>query len=115
MARYESGWRQSLHQWRSHGVLETDDIAEFEKILRQHGMKGADFSLSVTDTTDPKTDEVVAIQGELTVRCKSTGQSRQYIFGDGAPWLALFRHDIEGGAFAGQAAPEMRPLSSTGE
>ena len=81
-------------------LIEAEDMAEFENILRSHKMDSADFSLSATDTTDPKTDEVVGIQGELTVHCKSTGQSRQYVFSDSAPWLELFRHDIEAGAFA---------------
>ncbi|WP_139232735.1 hypothetical protein [Duganella sp. CF458] len=45
-------------------LLEAENIAEFRKILRRNRLLRADFSLSATDTTDPKTDEVAALQGE---------------------------------------------------
>lgn len=83
-------------------LIETDDVAEFEAILRRHRMARSDFSLSATDTTDPKTDEIPALQGELTVRRTSTGQVRQYLISDSTSWLELFRNDIRGGAFVGQ-------------
>ncbi|UGQ48825.1 transcriptional regulator [Massilia endophytica] len=93
-------------------LLETDDIAEFQKILRRNRWTLADFSLSATDTTDPKTDEVPALQGELTVRRKSTGQTKQYLISDSTSWLDLFRNDIKGGAFVGQDALQVRHRSS---
>jgi len=90
-------------------LIEARERAEFEDILRKHRMARADFSLSATDTTDPKTDEVPALQGELTVRRKSTDQSKQYLISDGTSWLELFRRDIRSGAFVGQATLEVRP------
>ena len=75
-------------------LLEAEDIAEFRKILRRNHFLLSDFSLSATDTTDPKTDEVPALQGELTVRRKSTGQTKQYLISDSTSWLDLFRNDI---------------------
>jgi len=83
-------------------LIEAEDVAEFQRILRSNRLIRADFSLSATDTTDPKTDEVSGLQGELTVRRKSTGQTKQYLISDSTSWLDLFRHDIRGGAFVGQ-------------
>jgi hypothetical protein len=89
-------------------LLETEDIAEFRKILRRSRLLRADFSLSATDTTDPKTDEVPALQGEVTVRRKSTGQTKQYLISDSTSWLDLFRNDIKSGAFIGQDSLQVR-------
>lgn len=83
-------------------LIEAEDLAEFENILRKHRWAYDEFSLQATDTTDPKTDEVLALQAELVVRCESTGRSRQYLVSDGMSWLELFREDIKRGAFGGQ-------------
>ena len=93
-------------------LIEADDVSEFQRILRDHRLLRADFSLSATDTTDPKTDEVPGMQGELTVRRKSTGQTRQYLISDSTSWLELFRNDIQGGAFVGQDCLQVRPPAS---
>ncbi|WP_395398762.1 transcriptional regulator [Pseudoduganella sp. UC29_106] len=89
-------------------LLEANDLAEFANILRRHRMPCADFSLSATDTTDPKTDEIPALQGELTVRRTSTGQSKQYFISDATSWLDLFHNDIRGGAFVAQTTLDVR-------
>jgi hypothetical protein len=93
-------------------LIEPEEIVEFERILRSQGMKRQDFAMSEMDTTDPKTDEVLALRGALTVQRKSTGQSRQYITGDGMSWLALFRNDIRSGAFVGQDKLDVRYRST---
>ena len=93
-------------------LIEAEDVAEFQRILRSNRLIRADFSLSATDTTDPKTDEIPGLQGELTVRRKSTGQTKQYLISDSTSWLDLFRNDIKGGAFAGQDALQVRYPSS---
>lgn len=90
-------------------LIEAEELAEFENILRRHRLARAEFSLQATDTTDPKTDEVRALQGELTVCRASTGQSRQYLIGDSSSWLELFRNDIQCGAFVGQDSLRLRP------
>lgn len=89
-------------------LIEPADMKEFENILRNNRLLRADFSLSATDTTDPKTDEVPALQGELTIRRKSTGQTKQYLISDSTSWLDLFRNDIKGGAFVGQDSLAVR-------
>lgn len=71
-------------------LIEPADMKEFEYILRTNRLLRTDFSLSATDTTDPKTDEVPALQGELTIRRKSTGQTKQYLISDSTSWLDLF-------------------------
>lgn len=93
-------------------LIEAEDVAEFQRILRSNRLTRADFSLSATDTTDPKTDEVPGLQGELTVRRKSTGQTRQYLISDSTSWLDLFRNDIKGGAFVGQDCLQVRHPTS---
>jgi hypothetical protein len=80
-------------------LIEAEDVTEFQRILRSNRLIRADFSLSATDTTDPKTDEVPGLQGELTVRRKSTGQIKQYLISDSTSWLDLFRKDLMRGAF----------------
>lgn len=82
-------------------LIEQRDIAEFESILRQHHLAQQDFSVTAIDTTDPKTDEVSGLQGELTVTRKSTGKTRQYLISDNTSWLDLFRHDITDRVFVG--------------
>jgi len=93
-------------------LIDEGDVAEFERILRKHHMARTDFTLQSIDTTDPKTDEVSGMQGELTVHRKSTGQIKQYLISDSTSWLDLFRNDIKGGAFVGQDVLEVRPPSS---
>lgn len=75
-------------------LIEPRDIEEFDAILRRHHLAQSDFSLTAIDTTDPKTDEVSGLQGELTVTRKSTGQTKQYLISDSTSWIDLFRHDI---------------------
>lgn len=82
-------------------LIEPRDIAEFNAILRRHHLPQSDFSLTAIDTTDPKTDEVSGLQGELTVTRKSTGQTKQYLISDSTSWVDLFRHDIADQVFLG--------------
>jgi len=83
-------------------LIEQRDIAEFEAILRQHHLAQQDFSLTAIDTTDPKSDEISGLQGELTVIRKSTGKTKQYLISDNTSWLDLFRHDITDRVFVGR-------------
>lgn len=85
-------------------LIEPRDIAEFDAILRRHHLAQSDFSLTAIDTTDPKTDEVSGLQGELTVTRKSTGQTKQYLISDSTSWIDLFRHDIADRVFLGQGS-----------
>jgi hypothetical protein len=83
-------------------LIEPGDRAEFDAILRRHHLAQSDFSLTAIDTTDPKTDELSGLQGELTVTRLSTGQVRQYLISDSTSWLDLFRHDITDRVYIGQ-------------
>lgn len=89
-------------------LIDRDDMAEFERILRQHRMVRSDFSVDATDITDPKTDEIPGLQAEVTVRRASTGRAKHYLFSDSSSWLELFRNDINGGAFVGQDRLQVR-------
>lgn len=57
--------------------IEPEEVAEFERVLRNQRMTRADSSTSEIDVTDS-------------------------IIGDGMSWLELFRNDIKSGAFVGQ-------------
>jgi len=83
-------------------LIEPGDKAEFDAILRRHNLAQSDFSLTAIDTTDPKTDELSGLQGELTVTRRSTGQTKQYFISDSTSWLDLVRHDIAGRVFLGR-------------
>ncbi|MTW09022.1 transcriptional regulator [Pseudoduganella eburnea] len=83
-------------------LIEPGEKAEFDAILRRHHLAQSDFSLSAIDTTDPKTDELSGLQGELTVTRRSTGQTKQYFISDSTSWLDLFRHDIADRVFLGR-------------
>ncbi|WP_395398742.1 transcriptional regulator [Pseudoduganella sp. UC29_106] len=92
-------------------LIEAEELAEFEHILRENRLPPNEFSLKATDTTDPKTDEIQALQGELTICRESTGQTKQYVIGDGNSWLMLFRNDVRSGAFLDQSSRKARPLT----
>lgn len=81
-------------------LIEQDELADFQAILRNHGIDIADFSFSEIDTTDPKSDEIFALQGSLIVTRKSSGHWKQYSIGDGTTWVSLFQKDLDQGAFS---------------
>jgi hypothetical protein len=81
-------------------LIEPDERAKFKALLALHNLTGDDFKLSEIDTTDPKTDEIFALMGTLTVKQKSTGKEKQYPIGDGSVWLTEFERDIIGGFFS---------------
>ena len=80
-------------------LIEQDEKNDFYAILRRHHFSDADFELQETDTTDPKSDEIYALQGYVTVLRKSTHVSREYPLGDGTAWVAGFQKDLEEGCF----------------
>lgn len=80
-------------------LIEPDEMNDFQAILRSHHIDMADFSFLEIDTTDPKTDEIYALQGLLTVTRNSSGMSKQYYIGDGTSWVKLFQRDLDEGAF----------------
>ncbi len=80
-------------------LIEKDDLNKFMLILKSHHVDVEDFSLEVVDTTDPKTDEIYALQGLLTVTRKSNGRSNEYSISDDTSWLPFFLHDLDEGFF----------------
>ena len=80
-------------------LIEPDEEKEFEALLVQHNLTRDDFELSEIDTTDPKTDENLALTGTLTVIRKSTGKEKQYPIGDASIWVTEFERDVVGGFF----------------
>ncbi|NVE00644.1 transcriptional regulator [Massilia sp. BJB1822] len=80
-------------------LIEPEEMAEFRPLLTTRGLDLADFALEEVDATDPKSDEVAPLQGYLTGRRRSTGQTRQYVTGDGSAWLRLLSEDLGAGTF----------------
>ena len=81
-------------------LIERDEMADFQAILRSHKIDVDDFSFFEVDTTDPKSDEIFPLQGSLTVTRKSSGLWKQYSIGDGTAWVNLFEKDLDHGAFS---------------
>ena len=52
------------------------------------------LDLSETDTTDPKTDEIFALDGFVVITRKSTQKQKQYPIGDGSAWVEAFARDL---------------------
>lgn len=77
-------------------LIEPDEMTDFETVLARYHLDKDDFELSEIDTTDPKTDEIFALTGTLTVTQKSTGSQKQYPIGDGSrrSWVAEFQRDV---------------------
>lgn len=81
-------------------LIEPDEMAGFEAVLVRYHLDKDDFELKEIDTTDPKTDEIFALTGTLTVTQKSTGRQKQYPIGDGSTWVAEFQRDVVEGQFS---------------
>jgi hypothetical protein len=80
-------------------LIEQHEMDEFKELLRSKGLDVADFAFREIDTTDPKSDEICALQGCLTVTRISNNREKQYIIGDGMTWVTFFKKDLGEGAF----------------
>lgn len=80
-------------------LIESDEKKDFHRFLSKQHLAADDFELHEVDTTDPKTDEILALAGFVTVSRKSTGQKKQYPTGDGSTWVADFKRDLLHGVF----------------
>ena len=75
-------------------LIEQDELDAYRAVLARFGLRGDDFDLSETDTTDPKTDEILALEGFVVITRKSTQQQKQYPIGDGSAWVEAFARDL---------------------
>ncbi len=80
-------------------LIEASEMLDFLATLQRKHLTAADFELREIDTTDPKTDEIYALCGSLTVIRKSNRRERQYPIGDGTAWVPEFQKDLERGRF----------------
>lgn len=80
-------------------LIEQDELDAYRAALARLGLRQDDFDLSETDTTDPKTDEIFALEGFVVITRKSTQQQKQYPIGDGSAWVATFERDLAKNAF----------------
>ena len=75
-------------------LIEQDELEAYHVVLARFGFRGNDFDLSETDTTDPKTDEVIALEGFVVITRRSTQRQEQYPIGDGSKWVEAFERDL---------------------
>lgn len=80
-------------------LIEPDEHRDFLATLERRGLAEGDFDLQETDTTDPKGDENLGLQGYVTITRLSTQITKEYVIGDESDWLQHFRKDLEAGAF----------------
>ena len=80
-------------------LIEPDEHRDFLATLERRGLAEGDFDLQETDTTDPKGDENLGLQGYVTITRFSTQITKEYVIGDESDWLQHFRKDLEAGAF----------------
>lgn len=80
-------------------LIEPDERRDFLSALHRSGLDADDFELIDTDTTDPKSDENVGLQGYVTVTRRSIQVTREYLIGDETDWVSHFTKDLEAGVF----------------
>ncbi|KAG8153552.1 transcriptional regulator [Burkholderia catarinensis] len=80
-------------------LIETDEHEAFLATLERHGLAEDDFAVLETDTTDPKGDENLGLQGYVAITRLSTQITREYVIGDESDWLQHFRKDLDAGVF----------------
>jgi hypothetical protein len=80
-------------------LIEPDELEDFRSVLARFKLAAEDFALAETDTTDPKTDEIPALTGFVTITRKSTGRQAQYPTGDDSHWVEEFSRDLGEGLF----------------
>ncbi|KAA1007251.1 transcriptional regulator [Paraburkholderia panacisoli] len=80
-------------------LIEPDERQAFLVSLQRKGLAEGEFELLETDTTDPKGDENVGLQGYVTVTRLSTQIAREYPIGLETGWVQHFGQDLEAGVF----------------
>lgn len=80
-------------------LIEPDEHKDFLATLERRGLAERDFALLETDTTDPKGDENLGLQGYVTIARLSTQVAKEYVIGDESDWLEHFAKDLEAGVF----------------
>jgi hypothetical protein len=75
-------------------LIGQDELNAYRAVLARFGLGGDDFDLSETDTTDPKTDEIFALEGFVVITRKSTRRQKEYPIGDGSAWVEMFERDL---------------------
>lgn len=80
-------------------LIEQDEKDDFQAVLKRFNLCAEDFDLAETDTSDSKTDEILALTGFVVVTQKYTQLKAQYPIGDGSRWVEEFERDIERNSF----------------
>lgn len=80
-------------------LIEQDERDHFHAVLKRFNLPVEDFDLAQTDTTDSKTDEILALTGFVVITQKSTNLKAEYPIGDGSRWVEEFERDIEKNQF----------------
>lgn len=76
-------------------LIEQAEKDDFQAVLKRFSLPAEDFDLAETDTTDARTDEILALTGFVVVTQKSTNAKAEYPIGDGSRWVEEFERDVE--------------------
>lgn len=74
------------------------DASEFDDIntaIRENGHRIEDFQFNGKDSTQWSPNEIVKIQGSITIKCKSTQKEKSYRTGHGTSSASAFSKDLE--------------------
>jgi hypothetical protein len=89
-------------------LIEPWEMAEFRMALLREGIARQDIELSEINMSDPRSDEILAQRGTLTVTRISTGCSHDYAIGDGTTWVRDFACAVESGRFGQRLRARIR-------
>lgn len=76
-------------------ILGTDEIKDYEFLLKRFGFEKSDFCLLEEDTTKRANDSFYQVTGNLIIVHKKTAKLKTYHIGHLSSWIADFRHDLE--------------------
>ncbi|MCX8012418.1 MAG: hypothetical protein N3A64_04630, partial [Desulfobacterota bacterium] len=75
-------------------LIEIEEIEAYREILQEYGYPEEYFDLS--ERSDPLPCAwIMAMSGEVVIKCIKTGVTRYYRAGEGLNWVAEFYNDLK--------------------
>lgn len=79
--------------------MHSSEFDDFKNELSRNGYNLNDFELNHTDLTNWQPNQIVTIQGSITIKRKSTKKEKSYNTGSGTHWVVDFSDDLKSGFF----------------
>lgn len=79
--------------------MNSSEFDDFKNEIPKNGYDIKDFELNKKDLTNWQPNEIVKIQGTITVKRKSTKKKKTYNTGHGTSCGAEFARDLQSGFF----------------